>query len=251
MTAAARAAIAGADHVVGYKPYLALIKPLIGETPATGFGMRREIDRVAFAVKLAQEGGRVALVCSGDAGVYGMAGLCFEYLQQKGVKRDAMPHIVVLPGVTSAQASASLVGAPLMHDSAQISLSDLLTPWEVIAKRIEAAASADFVITFYNPASTRRAWQLGAAASIIARYRAPTTPVAVVASAYRPGGGQEVSDLASFLQGDIGMHSTVIVGNSQTYVYEGFMVTPRGYAGRYFQDDAPEEQPLDGQGGIP
>ena len=238
MTAAAREAIMAADHVVGYKPYLALIRPLLGDRPATGFGMMREIDRVAFAVQLADEGADVALVCSGDAGIYGMAGLCFEYLQKQGRARAAMPELAVIPGVTAATASAALVGAPLMHDHASISLSDLLTPWEVIIKRIEAAAMGDFVITFYNPGSKRRHWQLAEAVAIILRHRARATPVAIVTSAYRRGGDAQLTDLSGLLQCEVGMSATVIVGNSQTYVYEGFMITPRGYAARYFAEES-------------
>ena len=236
MTAAAQRAIGAADHVVGYKHYLDLIRPLLGDKAVTGFGMKREIERVAHAVQLAAAGVRVALVCSGDAGVYGMAGLCFEYLRHQDIPRAAMPAITVIPGVSAAHAAASLVGAPLMHDSATISLSDLLTPWDVIAKRIEAAAAGDFVITFYNPASQRRNWQLAEAVAIIRRHRPAATPVAIIRSAYRPAASQQLTDLTNLLQYDIDMATTVIIGNSQTYVYEGYMVTPRGYAARYFSD---------------
>lgn len=237
-TPAALAAIADAELIVGYTTYIKLVQHLIAGKEVFRTGMTEEIGRARAAVERARAGAKVALVSSGDAGVYGMAGLVFEVLREIGWKRGDSPDLRIVPGMTALNACGSLVGAPLVHDFCAISLSDLLTPWPVIARRIEAAASGDFVIGLYNPASGRRTRQIVDAAEIIREHRAPETPVALVKSAYRKLQTAVVTDLAHFLDYEIGMLTTVLVGSSQTFVYEGFMVTPRGYANKYTRDGA-------------
>ncbi|MHB0884705.1 MAG: precorrin-3B C(17)-methyltransferase [Bacillota bacterium] len=233
MTRRAEAAIAEADTVVGYKTYLNLLGDLGPGKTVIASGMTEEVIRVQQAVDLAEEGRRVAVVSSGDPGVYGMAGLVFEILRERGWDPAAGLEVEVVPGTTAANSCAALVGAPLMHDYATISLSDHLTPWEVIARRVAAAAGADFVIALYNPSATRRKEPLAATRATITRHRPGTTPVALVHEAYRLGQRVVITDLDHLLDHPAGMLATVIVGNSQTFVYKGFMVTPRGYAGKY------------------
>jgi precorrin-3B C17-methyltransferase len=167
-----------------------------------------------------------------------MASLVFEVLKDIGWKRGASPELRIVPGITALSSCGSLVGAPLGHDFCAVSLSDLLTPWPVIARRIEAAASADFVIALYNPASGRRTRPIVEAHDIIARHRPGTTPVALVKSAYRKLENAVVTDLDHFLDYEIGMLTTVLVGSSNTFVFEGYMVTPRGYTNKYTWDGA-------------
>jgi len=242
-TPAALRAIADAELVVGYTTYIKLVRHLLEGKEIIKTGMTEEIDRARAAVMRAKEGGKVALISSGDAGIYGMAGLVFQVLQDIGWKRDDSPELRIVPGMTALSSCASLVGAPLVHDFCAISLSDLLTPWPVITRRIEAAASADFVIGLYNPASGRRTRQIVEAQEIIRRHRVGTTPVALVKSAYRKLEHAVLSDLDHFLEYEIGMLTTVLVGSSQTFVYEGYMVTPRGYTNKYNWDGSV----LDGQ----
>jgi precorrin-3B C17-methyltransferase len=235
-TPAALQAISEAELVVGYTTYVKLVRHLIEGKEVVKTGMTEEIGRARAAVERARAGGKVAIISSGDAGVYGMASLVFQVLQEIGWKRGDSPELRIVPGMTALNSTASLVGAPLGHDFCAISLSDLLTPWPVITRRIEAAASADFVIGLYNPASGRRTRQIVEAQEIISRYRPPTTPVALVKSAYRKLQQVELSDLAHFLEFEIGMLTTVLVGSSNTYVFEGHMVTPRGYTNKYTWD---------------
>jgi precorrin-3B C17-methyltransferase len=232
-TPAALAAIADAELIVGYTTYIHLVKHLIAGKEVIRTGMTEEIGRARAAVEHARAGGKVALVSSGDAGIYGMAGLVFEVLRSIGWKRGESPELRIIPGMTALSSCGSLVGAPLVHDFCAISLSDLLTPWPVIARRLEAAASADFVIGLYNPASGRRTRQIVEAQATIRRHRAGDTPVALVKSAYRKLQTAVVTDLDHLLDYEIGMLTTVLVGSSQTFVYEGYMVTPRGYTNKY------------------
>jgi len=235
-TPAAVAAIADAELVVGYITYIKLVSHLLGGKEVLRTGMTEEIGRARAAVLRARDGARVALISSGDAGVYGMAGLVFEVLKDLGWKRGESPELRIVPGVTALGSCASLVGAPLVHDFCAISLSDLLTPWPTIARRLEAAAAADFVIALYNPASGRRTRQIVDAQAIIRRHRLGATPVALVKSAYRKLQHVVQTDLDSFLEYEIGMLTTVLVGSSQTFVFEGYMVTPRGYTNKYTFD---------------
>jgi precorrin-3B C17-methyltransferase len=235
-TPAALDAIADAELVVGYTTYIKLVRHLIQGKEIIRTGMTEEIDRARAAVEKARAGAKVALISSGDAGVYGMCGLVFEVLRNAGWKRGDSPELRIVPGMTAMSSCGSLVGAPLGHDFCAISLSDLLTPWPVITRRIEAAASADFVIGLYNPASGRRTRQIVEAQAIIRRHRAGTTPVALVKSAYRKLQDAVLTDLDTFLDYEIGMLTTVLVGSSQTFVYEGYMITPRGYTNKYTSD---------------
>ncbi len=232
-TPAALAAIADAELIVGYTTYIRLVGHLIKGKDVIRTGMTEEIGRARAAVERARDGGRVALISSGDAGVYGMAGLVFEVLRDMGWKRGDSPDLRIVPGMTAMNSCASLVGAPLVHDFCTISLSDLLTPWPVIARRLEAAAAADFVVGLYNPASGRRTRQIVEAQAILRRHRDVKTPVALVKSAYRKRQQVVLSDLDNFLDYEIGMLTTVLVGSSNTFVFEGYMVTPRGYKNKY------------------
>ncbi len=235
-TPAALAAIAEAELVVGYTTYIRLVRHLIAGKEVVKTGMTEEIGRARAAVERARAGDNVAIISSGDAGVYGMASLVFQVLREIGWKRGESPELRLLPGITALNSTGSLVGAPLGHDFCAVSLSDLLTPWPVIARRIEAAASSDFVIGLYNPASGRRQRQIVEAQQIIRRYRDPATPVALVKSAYRKLQQVDLSDLDHFLDFEIGMLTTVLIGSSNTFVFEGYMVTPRGYTNKYTWD---------------
>jgi len=235
-TPAALEALAEAELVVGYVTYIRLVKPLIEGKEIIKTGMTEEIGRARAAVERARQGARVAIISSGDAGVYGMAGLVFQVLEEMGWKRGESPELRIIPGMTALNSCASLVGAPLGHDFCAISLSDLLTPWPVIRKRIEAAAASDFVIGLYNPASGRRTKGIVEAHDIIAKHRRGTTPVALVKSAYRKLESAIITDLDRFLEYEIGMLTTVLIGSTNTFVFEGYMVTPRGYTNKYTWD---------------
>lgn len=242
-TPAALRAIQDTELVVGYTTYIKLVKHLLDGKEIVRTGMTEEIARARAAVERARAGAKVALISSGDAGIYGMAGLVFQVLKDIGWKRGEPPELRLIPGITALNSCASLVGAPLVHDFCAISLSDLLTPWPVIVRRIEAATSADFVIGLYNPASGRRTRQIVEAQSIIRRHRGGDTPVALVKSAYRKLQHAVLTDLDHFLDYEIGMLTTVLVGSSNTYLFEGYMVTPRGYTNKYTN----EGKVLDGQ----
>jgi precorrin-3B C17-methyltransferase len=235
-TPAALAAIARAEVVVGYTTYIKIVRDLLDGKEVVKTGMTEEIGRARAAVDQARAGRHVVVISSGDAGVYGMAGLVFQVLGETGWKRGDAPELRLVPGITALSSCGSLVGAPLGHDFCAISLSDLLTPWPVIAKRIDAAASADFVIGLYNPASGRRTRQIVEAHDIILKHRPPETPVALVKSAYRKLEHIDMTDLGHFLEYEIGMLTTVLVGASSTFMFEGFMVTPRGYTNKYTWD---------------
>jgi precorrin-3B C17-methyltransferase len=237
-TAAALSAIAAAEVIVGYSTYIRLVSNLIVGKEVVRTGMTEEIGRARAAVERARAGANVAIISSGDAGVYGMGGLVFQVLQELGWRHGDAPTLRLIPGITALNACASLVGAPLGHDFCAISLSDLLTPWPVIARRIAAAAESDFVIGLYNPASGRRTRQIVEAHRLIAAHRAGTTPVALVKSAYRRRESRVLTDVDHFLEYEIGMLTTVIIGSGQTFVFEGHMVTPRGYASKYRWDGA-------------
>jgi len=225
MTPAARKAIDASQVVVGYKTYLDLIPDLLSGKEIVSSGMRQEVERCRQALDLAI-GQTTALISSGDAGVYGMAGLALELADQTGSEVE----IEVVPGVSALQAAAARLGAPLMHDFAVISLSDLLTPWETIRRRLQAAAEADFVVVLYNPRSKGRTTQILEARDILLRSREGKTPVGIVRNATRPNESIALSDLARFTDLEIDMFSLVIVGNSHTWLDgKGRMVTPRGY----------------------
>ncbi|MDU4960338.1 MAG: precorrin-3B C(17)-methyltransferase [Sporomusaceae bacterium] len=227
MTPRARQAIETADAVVGYFRYLELIEPLLAGKETIGTGMTKEVDRCQAAIDLAAGGKNVAVISSGDAGVYGMAGLVLELAQ--AVSAEVRPAVSVIPGLTAAGAAASLLGAPLMNDFAVISLSDLLTPWEVIQKRVEAAAAGDFAVALYNPKSHGRVKHIAVVREIMLKHRSPATPVGIVRQASRQEQSVIISDLEKFIDQPMDMFSIVIIGNSRTYVKDGRMITPRGY----------------------
>jgi adenosylcobyric acid synthase len=230
LTFEAREAIEAAQVVVGYKTYLDLIAPLLAGKETFSSGMTKEVERCVEALRLASSGKTVALVSSGDAGVYGMAGLVMELAQEL----ETPPPVIVVPGVSAVQAAAALLGAPLMHDFAVISLSDLLTPWEVIERRIVAAATADYVTAIYNPRSHGRTAQLEKARNIFLAVRNSATPVGIVRNACRPGQELVVTTLGAMLEFAVDMYSIVIIGNSASFVDKsGRMITPRGYAAKF------------------
>ncbi|NEU24945.1 precorrin-3B C(17)-methyltransferase [Paenibacillus polymyxa] len=229
-------ALAESEVIIGYNTYVDLIRPLLNGQEIVRTGMTEEVSRAQEAVRQAEMGKKVAVISSGDAGVYGMAGLVYEVLMQKGWRREDGVEVEVVPGISAIQSCASLLGAPVMHDACTISLSDHLTPWETIVKRVEAAASADFVIALYNPRSGRRTRQIVETQSILLRYRDPQTPVGLVKSAYRERQQVIVTTLEDMLNHDIGMLTTVIIGNCSTTVYDGLIVTPRGYQRKYTLD---------------
>jgi precorrin-3B C17-methyltransferase len=237
MTQRARDAIAEADVVVGYSTYIKLVADLLEGKEVIRKGMTEELDRAVNALECAREGKKVALISSGDAGVYGMAGPTYEVLFQAGWTPESDIAVEVVPGASAINACAALVGAPLTHDFCSISLSDLLTPWPVIARRLDAVAAADFVVALYNPKSGRRTQQIVQAQQLFLRHRRPDTPVAVVKSAYRRRERIEFTTLARMSDCDIGMLTTVLIGNSHTFIRHGLMVTPRGYANKYDLDD--------------
>lgn len=233
MTKRARDAIAEADVVVGYVTYIKLVADLLEGKEVVRKGMTEELDRAVHALASAREGKKVALISSGDAGVYGMAGPTYEVLFQAGWTPESDVQVEVVPGASAINACAALVGAPLTHDFCSISLSDLLTPWPVIARRLDAVAASDFVVALYNPKSGRRTQQIVQAQALLLRHRKPDTPVAVVKSAYRRRERIELTTLDKMSDCDIGMLTTVLIGNSHTFVQHGLMVTPRGYANKY------------------
>ncbi len=233
MTGRARAAIAEADTIIGYVTYVRLVADLIEGKEVIKKSMTEELDRAIEALDRAKQGKKVALISSGDAGVYGMAGPTFEVLFQAGWTPDSDIEVEIVPGASALNTCAALVGAPLTHDFCAISLSDLLTPWPTIARRLDAVAYADFVVALYNPKSGRRTRQIQEAQRIFLRHRDPKTPVAIVKSAFRPKQRLEFTTLEKMAEADIGMLSTVLIGNSNTFIQGGLMVTPRGYANKY------------------
>ncbi len=233
MTGRARAAIAEADTIIGYVTYVRLVADLIEGKEVIKKSMTEELDRAIEALDRARQGKKVALISSGDAGVYGMAGPTFEVLFQAGWTPESDIEVEIVPGASALNTCAALVGAPLTHDFCAISLSDLLTPWPTIARRLDAVAYADFVVALYNPKSGRRTRQIQEAQRIFLRHRDPKTPVAIVKSAFRPKQRLEFTTLEKMAEADIGMLSTVLIGNSNTFIRDGLMVTPRGYANKY------------------
>lgn len=233
MTGRARAAIAEADTIIGYVTYVRLVADLIDGKEVIKKSMTEELDRAIEALDRARQGKKVALISSGDAGVYGMAGPTFEVLFQAGWTPESDIEVEIVPGASALNTCAALVGAPLTHDFCAISLSDLLTPWPTIARRLDAVAYADFVVALYNPKSGRRTRQIQEAQRIFLRHRDPKTPVAIVKSAFRPKQRLEFTTLEKMAEADIGMLSTVLIGNSNTFIRDGLMVTPRGYANKY------------------
>ena len=226
----AAAALEDADVVVGFRGYMGQIASLTEGKEIVSLELGQELERASRAVDMAYAGSSVAVVSSGDAGVYGMAGPVFRVLTDRNWDGET-PRVLTIPGVSALQSAASLLGSPLMQDFCAISLSDLLTPWETIKRRLEAAAQGDFVVALYNPRSRRRDWQLLEARRILLEHRADSTPVGLVREAYRDEQRVALTDLAG-LEGraaEVDMFTTVIIGNSTSYALNGKMVTPRGY----------------------
>lgn len=211
------------DVIAGYGVYVELVKPLFPDKEYLVTPMRKEVDRCRMAIDAAKEGRTVAMISSGDAGVYGMAGLCLE------LAADTDVEVEVVPGVTAALSGGAVLGAPLTHDFAVISLSDLLTPWDKIEKRLELAGEADLSIALYNPSSHRRSDYLQKACDILMRHVKPETVCGVVRNIGREGESYQVMTLKELRDYKADMFTTVFIGNSQTRAINGKMVTPRGY----------------------
>lgn len=238
LTEAARDAIAASETIIGYDNYVELMRPLLGGKKVVSTGMMQEVQRCREAIRVARNGESVALISGGDSGIYGMAGLVFELIEMDVRENPDAIHIdiQVIPGISAVQAAASLLGAPLMHDFAVISLSDLLTPWELIRTRLEAAAKADFVIAIYNPRSKSRRTQIEEAQSIVLEHRSAETPAGIVRNACRDNQEVVVTTLGQLLDFEIDMTSIVLVGNASSFIdLEGRIVTPRGYAAKYIR----------------
>ena len=229
-TPAALQALIESDVVVGYRGYINQVSALSAGKQLVAMELGQELERAARAVDLAYDGHSVAVVSSGDAGIYGMAGPVFRVLTDRDWD-GVSPVMDVVPGISALQSAASLLGSPLMQDFCAISLSNLLTPWEAIEQRLKGAAIGDFVVVLYNPRSGRRTWQLPEARRILMEHRDGTTPVGLIRDAYRPGQLISVTDLDRLEESfeDVDMFTTVVIGNSSTYMHQGFMITPRGY----------------------
>ena len=236
LTDAAKQAIASSDIIIGYDSYVELVRPLLAGKQVLSTGMMQEVQRCREAIRLARDGESVALVSGGDSGVYGMAGLVLELVEMDAKQNPDSIHIdiQIVPGISAVQAAAALLGAPLMHDFAVISLSDLLTPWDRIKTRLEAAARADFVIAIYNPRSKSRRTQIEEAQRICLAHRPKETPAGIVRNACRDGQTVVVTTLGKLLDHEIDMTSIVLIGNASSFIdAEGRIVTPRGYAAKY------------------
>jgi cobalt-precorrin 5A hydrolase/precorrin-3B C17-methyltransferase len=222
-------AIRKAEVIIGYKTYINQIESLIKDKRVFAYGMTEEVKRAKTAIEYALKGMIVSVVSGGDPGVYGMAGLIFEILAQNNLEVE----VEVIPGISAFNAASSKVGAPIMNDFACISLSDRLTPWNEIEKRLEYAAKSDFVIILYNPKSSKRRENLTKAKELILKYRDNNTPVAIVKNATREGEEIFITNLDNMDAYPVDMNTTIIIGNSQSYIYKNFFITPRGYRRKY------------------
>lgn len=222
MTFRAYDVLKNSDIIIGYKTYVDLIEGMFPDKKIIKSYMKKEVARCEETLKLALEGNIISLISSGDAGVYGMAGLMLEIA-------DGQVEVEIVPGITSANASASLGGAPIVHDSVNISLSNLLTDWELIKKRIDLASQGDFVITLYNPKSSGRPELINEARDIMLKHKRKDTPVLIARNVGREGENYDITTLDKMLDYEINMFSTVIIGNSKTKVLNNKMITPRGY----------------------
>lgn len=223
VTPKALAALRTCDVVMGYERYIELVRAMLPGKELLGYSMRQEQERCLDALRSSREGRTVGLVSGGDSGVYGMAGLMLEVAAGSG------EEVRVIGGVTAANACAAVLGAPLMNDYVTVSLSDLMTPWEVIERRLIYACKGDFVICLYNPASNSRPEHFRRACEIMLRYKSPDTPAGYVRNAGREGESYEVKTLGEIVDCNIDMSCTVIVGNSRSFILDGKMITQRGY----------------------
>jgi len=233
MTFRAARVIENADVVTGYTAYINLMRDIFPEKEFKATGMMKEIDRCRMAIQDAMSGKDVAMISSGDSGIYGMAGIIYQLAEEM----DADIEIDCVPGITAASSSASILGAPLMHDFAVISLSDLMTPLDLIMKRVDRAAESDMIITLYNPKSKGRTEYLNQAKNIILKYRSSDTPVGVVRNAGRNDETHWITTLGELDDSKVDMFCMVIIGNSKTYISKGRMITPRGYPVRGGRDE--------------
>jgi precorrin-3B C17-methyltransferase / cobalt-factor III methyltransferase len=235
MTFRAKKVIEESDTIVGYTTYVKLVQDLISGKDVYEYAMTQEVERAQQCIDLAKEGKIVSLVSSGDPGIYGMAGLIYETLAESGWDPKNGLQVEIVPGVSALNSCSAIIGSPLMTDFAVLSMSDLLVPWDIIIKRVEAAAQGDFVIVIYNPASKKRIHQLQDTRKILLKYRKPSTPVAIIKGAYRESQTVVLTDLENLEKHSdkLGMISTVIVGNSSTYNYKDLMINPRGYKSKY------------------
>lgn len=224
MTIRAAEALKKCDVIVGYTVYVELVKEHFPDKEFLTTPMRKEAERCRLAFEEAEKGKTVAMICSGDAGVYGMSGLMLEI----GREYPQIP-VEVIPGVTAALSGAAVLGAPLIHDFCLISLSDLLTPWEKIEKRLLKASEADFVICLYNPSSRKRHDYLKKACDLMLQYKSPETVCGTVVNIGRTGETMQILPLSELREAKVDMFTTVFIGNSQTMKIDGKMVTPRGY----------------------
>lgn len=225
MTHRAAQVIESADVVTGYTTYVEMLKCIFPGKNYLSTPMKKEVDRCRMAIEETLKGQDVAMVSSGDSGIYGMAGIVLQMLEEMQADID----VEIVPGVTAASAAASILGAPLMHDFAVISLSDLMTPLDKIMYRVECAAKADFVICLYNPKSKKRADYVEKAAELVIEFQGADVPAGIVRNAGRADEHMEITTVGGLKTADIDMFSIVIIGNSQTYVKNGRMITPRGY----------------------
>lgn len=235
MTFRAKQVIEESKIIVGYETYVSLISDMIDGKEVYRYPMTQEVDRANQAIDFAEQGKIVSLVSSGDPGIYGMIGLIYEILAEKGWKKDEGIYVECVPGVSSLNSCSALIGSPLMTDFAVVSMSDLLVPWEIIVKRVEAAALGDFVTVVYNPSSKKRIHQLQDARNIFLKHRDPKTPVAIIKGAFRESQSIVITDLENMLNYPdlMGMITTIIIGNSSSYNYNNMMINPRGYKSKY------------------
>lgn len=226
MTQEAIVAMEDAEVIVGYKTYIKLVEDFIKDKEVVQNGMRKEVDRCQEAIDIAvKTGKKVAVISSGDAGIYGMAGLILELV----TKQNLDLKVKVVPGVTASIGAAAVLGAPIMHDFCHISLSDLMTPWEVIEKRLKLAAEADFVICLYNPRSKGRSEHLAKAFKIMGEFKSGSTPVGIVKDVGRVEQEKFVCTFDTMDFERVDMTTMVIIGNKSTYIEGDLMITPRGY----------------------
>ena len=225
MTQEAISAMEDAEVIVGYKTYIKLVEDFIKYKEVVQNGMRKEVDRCQDAIDIAKTGKKVAVISSGDAGIYGMAGLILELI----TKQELDIPVKVVPGVTASIGAAAVLGAPIMHDFCHISLSDLMTPWEVIEKRLRLAAEADFVICLYNPRSKGRSEHLANAFKIMGEFKDGSTPVGIVKDVGREDQEKFICTFDTMDFERVDMTTMVIIGNKSTYIHDDLMITPRGY----------------------
>ena len=225
MTFKAAETIQNADIVTGYTAYVNMMKPIFPDKEYKATGMMKEVDRCRMAIEDAMSGKDVAMISSGDSGIYGMAGIIYQLADEMGADIE----IDTVPGMTAASTAASVLGAPLMHDLAIISLSDLMTPLDLIMKRVDCAGIGDMIVCLYNPKSKTRTEYLNQAQQILLKHRSAETPVGIVRNAGREDQRAQITTLGDLDKADVDMFSIVIIGNSQTYVSNGRMITPRGY----------------------